>query len=252
MNWRVSASTATPWSPTPTPTRPPSWAARPTCFDIELELLGHAPALRETGDGFVGTVEFFPEEGKYHLDGHRKCELRLEPDETRRHDGRCPACGRPLTVGVMHRVEDLADRPGPARGRRAPRPSAAWCRCPRSSPRSAASGSESKTVGQKVGELRLAPRAGARHPRAAADRGHRAAPATPLVSEAVERLRRPAGSTARRATTASTARSTCSSPGSSTPGGGWQPCSHSPATSRCSHSPATSRPVRPAARGKSR
>ena len=63
------------------------------------------------GWGTKGTLEFFPEEGKYHLDGHRNCRVRLSPAETRAHDGLCPACGKPLTVGVMHRVEDLADRP---------------------------------------------------------------------------------------------------------------------------------------------
>src|SRR5262249_18633295 len=48
---------------------------------------------------------------KYHVDGHRKCGVRLEPAETREHGGLCPSCGKPLTVGVLSRVEDLADRP---------------------------------------------------------------------------------------------------------------------------------------------
>ena len=65
------------------------------------------------GEGFCGTIEFFPEEGKYHLDGHRKCEVRLEPLETKGLNGLCPACGRPITVGVLHRVDDLADRKEP-------------------------------------------------------------------------------------------------------------------------------------------
>src|SRR6266498_2333423 len=69
----------------------------------------------ESGPGYGGTVEFFPEEGKYHLDGHRKCDVCMEPTETRRHRGRCPVCGKPLTVGVLHRVEELADRPEGAR-----------------------------------------------------------------------------------------------------------------------------------------
>lgn len=60
---------------------------------------------------FVSTIEFFPEEGKYHYDGHRACRVRLSPAETKRHNFRCPACGRKVTVGVMHRVEELADRP---------------------------------------------------------------------------------------------------------------------------------------------
>lgn len=62
-------------------------------------------------DRWGGTVEFYPEEGKYHLDGCRKCGQRLTPDQTRALGGRCPVCGRKITVGVMHRVADLADRP---------------------------------------------------------------------------------------------------------------------------------------------
>ena len=60
---------------------------------------------------FLGTIEFFPEEGKYHYDGHRNCQVRLTPEETRKHDRLCPECGKPVTVGVMHRTEVLADQP---------------------------------------------------------------------------------------------------------------------------------------------
>jgi len=76
----------------------------------------------ETGENrFIGTIEFFPEEGKYHLDGHRKCSSRLDPDETSRLGGRCPVCGQKVTVGVMNRVLELADRdPGIAPERAAP------------------------------------------------------------------------------------------------------------------------------------
>ncbi len=59
---------------------------------------------------FIETIEFFPEEGKYHTDGHRACEFSCEPKETKRLKGICPKCGKPLTVGVLHRVDDLADR----------------------------------------------------------------------------------------------------------------------------------------------
>jgi len=62
---------------------------------------------------FLYTVELFPEEGKYHFDGHRKCGIRLSPREARRRGGLCPVCGRKLTIGVLHRLEDLADRPKP-------------------------------------------------------------------------------------------------------------------------------------------
>lgn len=59
---------------------------------------------------FLGTLEFYPEEGKYHLDGHRACNVVLTPSETRELNNICPACGKHLTVGVLHRVTDLADR----------------------------------------------------------------------------------------------------------------------------------------------
>ena len=110
MNWRVSfldrfrlVSNSDAHSP--------EKLGREVCvFDTALDYFALRRAL-ETGEGYEGTLEFFPEEGKYHLDGHRHCHVRLSPGETREHDGRCPACGKPLTVGVMHRVEDLADRP---------------------------------------------------------------------------------------------------------------------------------------------
>lgn len=63
-----------------------------------------------TGEGLSGTIEFFPEEGKYHYDGHRACGVCLTPEETVRRNYLCPVCGRRLTVGVMHRVQELADR----------------------------------------------------------------------------------------------------------------------------------------------
>lgn len=73
----------------------------------------HMIEAMKTGRNFVGTIEFFPEEGKYHLDGHRRCGLRLMPGDTRTYQGICPNCGLPLTVGVLHRVEELADRAEP-------------------------------------------------------------------------------------------------------------------------------------------
>jgi DNA helicase II / ATP-dependent DNA helicase PcrA len=59
---------------------------------------------------FVETIEFFPEEGKYHIDGHRACGFSCLPAETKRLKGACPKCGKPLTVGVLNRVDALADR----------------------------------------------------------------------------------------------------------------------------------------------
>jgi len=86
-------------------------------FDTELSFLGIRRAMAQgVAGGFQGTIEFFPQEGKYHLDGHRACGVCLTPDETRRLNGICPACHRPLTRGVLHRVTDLADRPEGAPG----------------------------------------------------------------------------------------------------------------------------------------
>lgn len=64
----------------------------------------------ETGEGYAGTIEFYPEMGKYHFDGHRNCGICSSPRETLDHNGECPVCGKALTVGVLHRVEALADR----------------------------------------------------------------------------------------------------------------------------------------------
>src|SRR5438477_182565 len=99
----------------------PGKIGREACaFDCELSYWAIRHAL-ETGHGCGGTVEFFPEEGKYHLDGHRACGVRLEPEETNRHGGLCPTCGKELTVGVMHRVDELADRlDGAKREKRTP------------------------------------------------------------------------------------------------------------------------------------
>jgi DNA helicase II / ATP-dependent DNA helicase PcrA len=69
-------------------------------------------ALSKVGNNdYYGTLEFFPQEGKYHADGHAACKVVLEPDKTKQLNGLCPVCGRPLTVGVNHRVTDLAGHP---------------------------------------------------------------------------------------------------------------------------------------------
>lgn len=92
-----------------------------TLFDTSCDYPAIYSALSDPEDaGLTGTVEFYPEEGKYHYDGHRKCRRRMHPRETIAADGRCPDCGKAVTVGVMARVEELADRPEgkrPARAR---------------------------------------------------------------------------------------------------------------------------------------
>jgi uncharacterized protein (TIGR00375 family) len=81
-----------------------------TLFDFDLSYKNLIKAIR-TGEGLSSTVEVDPNFGKYHLTGHRLCNVRLTPKESLQHDNICPKCGRPLTVGVLQRVEELADRP---------------------------------------------------------------------------------------------------------------------------------------------
>lgn len=83
-----------------------------TCFDTELSYYGMYDALKERDpEKFTGTLEFYPEEGKYHYDGHRKCGICFTPVQTLKVNERCPVCKGRLTVGVMHRIEKLSDRP---------------------------------------------------------------------------------------------------------------------------------------------
>src|ERR1700722_17927467 len=110
MNWTCSSLDAYRLVSNSDAHSPPALGREATVFGTELDYFAMAEALR-TGRGLEGTLEFFPEEGKYHLDGHRKCGVRIEPEQTTALADRCPACGKPLTVGVLHRVPELADRP---------------------------------------------------------------------------------------------------------------------------------------------
>nr|WP_230393941.1 UvrD-helicase domain-containing protein [Plantactinospora alkalitolerans] len=110
MNWRVSSLDRYRLVSNSDAHSPPALAREATVFATELDYFAVREALR-TGDGLRGTIEFFPEEGKYHADGHRLCGVNWAPERTRAAGGRCPECGKPLTVGVLSRVEDLADRP---------------------------------------------------------------------------------------------------------------------------------------------
>lgn len=67
-------------------------------------------AIKTNDDRFVGTIEFFPEEGKYHNDGHRDCNISLSPEKTKALKNICPKCGKELTIGVLHRVSEIANR----------------------------------------------------------------------------------------------------------------------------------------------
>ncbi|WP_022660695.1 UvrD-helicase domain-containing protein [Paucidesulfovibrio longus] len=86
-------------------------------FQGEASYEGIYRALRgeSLGHKFLGTLEFFPEEGKYHMDGHRKCGVVMDPQETAMRGGLCPVCGKPVTRGVLARIADLADRAEPQR-----------------------------------------------------------------------------------------------------------------------------------------
>jgi len=91
-------------------------------FQGEISYDGMFYALKREGLGhkFLGTIEFYPEEGKYHLDGHRKCNVVFTPKQTLAHQGICPVCGKKLTVGVLHRVLALADREQPVQPKHSP------------------------------------------------------------------------------------------------------------------------------------
>jgi uncharacterized protein (TIGR00375 family) len=81
-------------------------------FDCDFSYQAMIQAIQDKDpQRFLATIEFFPEEGKYHFDGHRSCGICYSPAQTRGKNSLCPVCGKPLVVGVMHRVEELADRP---------------------------------------------------------------------------------------------------------------------------------------------
>lgn len=109
MNWRVSKLDKFRLVSNSDAHSPAKLAREATVFDTTPDYYGIMNALK-TGNGYVGTVEFFPEEGKYHEDGHRKCNVCLTPEETKKLNGICPVCGKPMTIGVLNRVCELADR----------------------------------------------------------------------------------------------------------------------------------------------
>ncbi len=110
MNWRVSALDRFTLISNSDAHSPAKLGREANVFETGLSYPEMAQALK-TGRGFAKTLEFFPEEGKYHLDGHRNCKTRLTPEETAALGGLCPVCGKKVTVGVAHRLCELADRP---------------------------------------------------------------------------------------------------------------------------------------------
>ena len=111
MNWRVSSLDGLTLVSNSDAHSPANLGREANLFHTELSYSAIRDALR-SGDPkhFLGTLEYFAEEGKYHFDGHRKCGVRLSPLETMQNKGQCPVCGKPVTIGVLYRVEELADR----------------------------------------------------------------------------------------------------------------------------------------------
>ena len=111
MNWRLSQLDKITLISNSDSHSPSKIGREANVFDCELNYKTIREVLRtKDKKRFLYTIEFFPEEGKYHFDGHRLCGVRFSPAETRAHKGICPKCGKPVTVGVMNRVEQLADR----------------------------------------------------------------------------------------------------------------------------------------------
>ena len=113
MNWRLSAlDRFTLISNSDTHSCWP-WKLGREANVFELDKLSYDNIMKafKTKEGFKETIEFFSEEGKYHYDGHRNCNVCLNPKDSLKINNICPVCGKPLTIGVMHRVEELADRP---------------------------------------------------------------------------------------------------------------------------------------------
>jgi len=112
MNWRLSQLDRVALVSNSDSHSLPRLGREANVFDTELSYQAIIDAVKtKDPQKFLFTIEFFPEEGKYHYDGHRLCNISLAPAETKKNRGLCPVCGRSVTIGVLHRVEELADRP---------------------------------------------------------------------------------------------------------------------------------------------
>jgi ATP-dependent DNA helicase UvrD/PcrA len=112
MNWRISALDGLTLVSNSDAHSPLKLGREANLFNTDISYSAIKSAIKSGDpDRFLGTLEFFPEEGKYHLDGHRNCDFRSWPNKTREQGGICPICEKPVTLGVLYRVEELADRP---------------------------------------------------------------------------------------------------------------------------------------------
>lgn len=111
MNWRVSKLDRITLVSNSDAHSPQKLGREANVFDTELSYYEIVNAIKNKDkEKFLYTIEFYPEEGKYHFDGHRACGISLSPKEAKKYNNTCPVCGKPLTLGVLHRVEELADR----------------------------------------------------------------------------------------------------------------------------------------------
>ncbi len=112
MNWRLSALDDVTLISNSDAHSPAKLGREANVFNCEMSYKAVTESIRRKDPRrILFTIEFFPEEGKYHFDGHRSCGILFSPQETRKCKSLCPVCGKRLTVGVMNRVEELADRP---------------------------------------------------------------------------------------------------------------------------------------------
>ncbi|MBZ9572406.1 DNA helicase UvrD [Patescibacteria group bacterium] len=112
MNWRLSALDKITLISNSDAHSPQKIGREANVFDIEISYPKILEAIKtKDSQKFLYTVEFFPQEGKYHYDGHRNCGINVSPQESKKYGNICPVCGRLLTIGVLNRVENLADRP---------------------------------------------------------------------------------------------------------------------------------------------
>ncbi len=111
MNWRLSSLDNLTAISNSDAHSPAKLGRESNEFDTDLSYYAICDAIKENSlEKLKTTIEFFPEEGKYHLDGHRACNVCCRPKETKELDGLCKVCGKPLTVGTLHRIDNLSDR----------------------------------------------------------------------------------------------------------------------------------------------
>ena len=115
MNWRLSALDKITLISNSDAHSPANLGREANVFEIDDKKLSYQEIYRiikeKDKNKFLYTIEFFPQEGKYHFDGHRDCQVQLKPAQTKKNKGLCPVCKKPLTIGVLNRVEELANRP---------------------------------------------------------------------------------------------------------------------------------------------